>query len=132
MYAIGDVCRILSVKPHVLRYWEQEIPILSPRKDHRGNRIYSEGDLNLLFRIRYLLYEKRYTIEGAREELWRRTRDGAGDPLMTLSLVRADLVSALFLLSSWNERFDEAAIPLYETGARSMKRVENDCDGRQI
>ena len=118
------------MKPHVLRYWEQEIPLLSPRKDHRGNRTYSEGDLNLLFRIRYLLYEKRYTIEGAREELWRRTREGVSDPVMTLSLARADLVSALSLISSWNERFEEAAIPLYEAGASSTMRGDTDHDGR--
>ncbi len=107
MYAIGDVCRILSVKSHVLRYWEQEIPILSPRKDHRGNRVYSDIDLNLLFKIRYLLYEKRYTIEGAREELWRLAPENAVDPLATVSAARSDLVSALSLVSLWRERLHD-------------------------
>lgn len=66
---IGDVCRILEIKPHVLRYWEKEIPEVSPKKDKAGNRIYSPGDVQLLLRIKHFLYSKRFTIEGARQEI---------------------------------------------------------------
>ncbi|HDQ15254.1 MAG TPA: MerR family transcriptional regulator [Sediminispirochaeta sp.] len=69
-YQIGTVCELLDVKPHVLRYWEQEIPILAPRKDEGGRRVYSRRDLDLLMRIKYLLQEKKFTLAGVREKLW--------------------------------------------------------------
>jgi len=69
-YTIGQVCRLLQVKPHVLRYWEQEIPLLAPRKDISGKRLYSFSNIQKLLRVRYLLYEKRFTLEGARNRLW--------------------------------------------------------------
>ena len=47
-YTIGDVCRLLQVRAHVLRYWEREIPILSPRKDDFGRRVYTEADIDEL------------------------------------------------------------------------------------
>ncbi len=69
-YQIGTVCELLDVKPHVLRYWEQELPILSPRKDQAGRRVYSRQELDLLLRIKYLLHEKKFTLAGVREKLW--------------------------------------------------------------
>ena len=54
-FTIGEVCRALEVKPHIVRYWEQEIGILSPSKDLAGRRIYTLGDFQLLFRIKYLV-----------------------------------------------------------------------------
>jgi len=69
-YHIGEVSQLLEIKPHVLRYWEQEIPLLSPRKDEAGRRIYTRQELDMLFRIKYLLQEKKFTLAGAREKLW--------------------------------------------------------------
>jgi len=69
-YQIGTVCELLEVKPHVLRYWEQELPVLSPRKDQAGRRVYSRQELDLLLRIKYLLQKKKYTLAGVREKLW--------------------------------------------------------------
>lgn len=69
-YQIGTVCRLLEVKPHVIRYWEQEIPLLSPRKDEQGRRIYTRQELDLLLRIKYLLQQKKFTLAGVREKLW--------------------------------------------------------------
>lgn len=69
-YQIGTVCKLLDVKPHVLRYWEQEIPLLSPRKDEAGRRIYTRQELDLLLRIKYLLQHKKFTLAGVREKLW--------------------------------------------------------------
>jgi len=69
-YRIGTVCRLLGVKPHVIRYWEQEIPLLSPRKDEQGRRLYSRQELDLLLRIKYLLQQKKFTLAGVREKLW--------------------------------------------------------------
>ncbi|AEJ61134.1 transcriptional regulator, MerR family [Spirochaeta thermophila DSM 6578] len=69
VYTIGEVCRLFNIKPHVLRYWESEIPFLSPKKDAYGRRIYTTADLQVISRIRYLAHEKRYTIEGVRKAL---------------------------------------------------------------
>jgi DNA-binding transcriptional MerR regulator len=69
-YQIGTICRLLEVKPHVIRYWEQEIPLLSPRKDEQGRRVYTRQELDLLFRIKYLLQQKKFTLAGVREKLW--------------------------------------------------------------
>lgn len=66
-YSIGEVSEILDVKKYVLRYWEQEFSSLSPSKNSAGNRVYKDKDIALLKLIKYLLYEKKYTIEGADE-----------------------------------------------------------------
>jgi DNA-binding transcriptional MerR regulator len=58
------------VKTHVLRYWEAEIPLVAPRKDLAGRRVYTEREVALLLRLKRLLHEDRYTIEGARERIW--------------------------------------------------------------
>jgi len=71
---------------------------LSPQKDRNGRRSYSEGDLQILWRIKFLLYEKRYTIEGAKEELWRYAEVPYSDLLLKLSLLRADLLEVKGIL----------------------------------
>ena len=69
-YQIGTVCELLGVKPHVLRYWEQELPILSPPKDQDSPSVYSRQELYLLLRIKYQLQEKKFTLAGVQEKLW--------------------------------------------------------------
>src|SRR6266540_2418084 len=68
-FRIGEVSSMLGVEPYVLRYWETEFPSLSPKKSVSGHRLYRRRDVELLLRIKQLLYEKRYTIEGARQTL---------------------------------------------------------------
>ena len=68
-FKIGDVSEILGVEPYVLRYWETEFSQLSPKKSGTGHRLYRRKDVELLLRIKHLLYEKRFTIEGARQSL---------------------------------------------------------------
>ncbi|HLI86668.1 MAG TPA: MerR family transcriptional regulator [Bryobacteraceae bacterium] len=68
-FKIGEVSEIIGVEPYVLRYWESEFPQLSPKKSGSGHRLYRRKDVELLFRIKHLLYEKRFTIEGARQTL---------------------------------------------------------------
>jgi DNA-binding transcriptional MerR regulator len=63
------VADLLKVEPYVLRYWESEFPKLAPKKSGTGHRLYRRKDVELLLRIKHLLYEKRYTIEGARQSL---------------------------------------------------------------
>lgn len=68
-FKIGEVARLLGVKPHVLRYWETEFPSLRPKKNPSGQRIYARADIDALVEIKNLLYNERYTISGAKRML---------------------------------------------------------------
>ncbi|NOZ62478.1 MAG: MerR family transcriptional regulator [Calditrichaeota bacterium] len=68
-YSISEVSEITSVKPHVLRYWETEFDELKPAKNRAGNRIYRLNDIKLIFLIKKLLYEDKFTIEGTKKKL---------------------------------------------------------------
>jgi DNA-binding transcriptional MerR regulator len=68
-YKIGEACKELDIQPYVLRYWETEFPALSPSKSKSGQRVYSAEDLELIRRIKELLYEEGYTIAGAKKKL---------------------------------------------------------------
>jgi DNA-binding transcriptional MerR regulator len=65
-YSISEVSRLTGLEPYVLRYWETEFEELKPQKNRAGNRIYSNRDIKFILRIKELLREKRYTIEGAK------------------------------------------------------------------
>lgn len=68
-YSISEVGEITGLKQYVLRFWETEFPELKPSKNRAGNRIYKRSDIKLIFLIKKLLYEDKYTIEGARQKL---------------------------------------------------------------
>ena len=68
-FRIGEVARLAAIKPYVLRFWETEFPALDPKKSGTGHRLYRRKDVQLVFDIKRLLYEKRFTIEGARKFL---------------------------------------------------------------
>lgn len=70
-YSIGEVSGLVDLKQYVLRYWETEFPMLRPQKNRAGNRKYRKKDIDLVLRIKNLLYNKKYTIAGAREKLRR-------------------------------------------------------------
>jgi len=67
--SISEVADLVGVKQHVLRYWETQFSMLRPRKNRAGNRMYRPDEVKLLLRIRELLYDRRYTIAGARRSL---------------------------------------------------------------
>lgn len=68
-YKIGEACKELGIQPYVLRYWETEFPALAPSKSRSGQRVYSEKELEIIKRIKQLLYEEGYTIAGAKKKL---------------------------------------------------------------
>jgi DNA-binding transcriptional MerR regulator len=68
-YSISEVARITGLEPYVLRYWEKEFPILKPKKNRGGNRIYTEKDIDLVNRIKHLRSKEKLTIAGARTKL---------------------------------------------------------------
>jgi len=91
-YTIGEVAEMLSVKPHVLRYWEQEIPFLAPRKGITGRREYSAREVRMLLRLKHLLHENRYTVEGARQRLWEEIEAVPPGVQTLLAEIRDDLL----------------------------------------
>jgi DNA-binding transcriptional MerR regulator len=68
-FRIGEVCELMGVQPHVLRYWETEFPMLAPQKNRAGQRVYRRKDVEMVMRIRELLYEEKFTIAGAKKKL---------------------------------------------------------------
>ncbi len=77
LYAIGEVGRLTALKPFVLRYWETEFPMLQPLKSPGGRRRYRQEDVDMVFRIKRLLYDEGFTIAGARRHL--REHNGANE-----------------------------------------------------
>jgi DNA-binding transcriptional MerR regulator len=73
-FRIGEVSRLAGIKPYVLRFWETEFPLLGPRKSSTGQRLYRRKDVELVLEIKRLLYEQRFTIEGARNLLDARSK----------------------------------------------------------
>jgi DNA-binding transcriptional MerR regulator len=69
LYRIGEVSRLSELKPFVLRYWETEFPMLEPVKSPSGHRMYRQEDVDMVFKIKRLLYDEGFTIAGARRHL---------------------------------------------------------------
>ncbi len=94
-WSIGEVARLLGVKPHVLRYWESELPLLSPKKGLSGRREYSANEVRLLMRFRHLLYDRKFTIEGAKKQMWEDLGSVDPDISARFARIRSDLIEAL-------------------------------------
>ena len=75
-YSIGEVCDLTGLKPHVLRYWETQFGVLHPTKNRAGNRVYRPKEIEIILLVKHLLYEKKYTIEGANNRLVEMRRAG--------------------------------------------------------
>jgi len=73
-YRIGEVARLTSLRPSILRYWETEFSVLQPHKSRSGQRLYTRKELDLVFDIRKLLYSEKLTIEGARRAMAKRSK----------------------------------------------------------
>jgi DNA-binding transcriptional MerR regulator len=80
-FKIGEAARLCAVKPYVLRYWETEFRSIKPHKTRSQQRLYRRKDLELLLKIRHLLYDERFTIEGARARLRELGDDEPAAPL---------------------------------------------------
>ncbi len=65
-FRIGEVARLTGIQPYILRYWESEFPLLQPKKSGTGQRLYRKRDIELIVKIKELLYDQRYTIAGAK------------------------------------------------------------------
>ena len=91
-YRIGEVEQITDVPAYVLRYWESEFKLLRPKKNPAGQRLYRKKDIELVLRIKGLLYDERLTLEGAKKRL---RGEGRSTSQMDLGLREAGLETAL-------------------------------------
>ncbi len=86
-YSISEVSDMVGVKPHVLRYWETQFKMLRPKKGRGGARMYRKREVEILFQVKQLLYDQRFTIAGARRKL---LDDRSSRDQMELSFSRTD------------------------------------------
>lgn len=75
-YSIGEVCDLTGLKPHVLRYWETQFKVLHPSKNRAGNRVYRPKEVQVVLLVKHLLYEQKFTIDGANQRLIEMRRSG--------------------------------------------------------
>jgi len=99
-FTIGEVSELCSVKPHVLRYWEQEFPQLKPVKRRGNRRYYQRQDVLLIRQIRSLLYEQGYTIGGARQRMSDTPTDAQDERKQLIKQMIAELEEVLKVLRS--------------------------------
>jgi DNA-binding transcriptional MerR regulator len=97
-FRIGEVSRILGVKPYVLRYWEYEFPTLRPRRADSRQRTYRKEDIQTLGEIKRLLYEEKLTIEGAKKRLKSAKKTGTTDHDKLLQDIKEELAQLLKIL----------------------------------
>jgi DNA-binding transcriptional MerR regulator len=90
-FRIGEVSQLVGVEPYVLRYWESEFPGLSPKKSSTGQRMFRRKDVELLLNIKHLLYDEKFTIEGARKAL---RAAKAADPIVAIPARQEELFPA--------------------------------------
>lgn len=103
-YKIGEVSRIVGVEPYILRYWESEFSFLKPRRNKSGQRVYVRNDLDLINRIKKMLYEERYTISGVKKKfgegfMMRGRKTAAVPSAEVIERVKKELRGILDLLS---------------------------------
>ena len=97
-FSIGEVSEITNLPAYVLRFWEDKFPFLRPQKSRGGHRRYQKKDIELILKIKELLYDRGYTIEGARKELeGGKSREGRDIP--ELSWVKEEIKSIIDILS---------------------------------
>ncbi len=101
-FTIGEVSELCAVKPHVLRYWEQEFPQLEPVKRRGNRRYYQRTDVDIIRTIYSLLYEQGFTIGGARQQLdqMRGKRDSVKSQVLDIKGLIGDLEVAAAILKS--------------------------------
>ncbi len=106
-FSIGEVCEMTSLKPHVLRYWESQFRFLNPAKNRSGNRVYQRREVDLIMLVKHLLYDDKYTIEGARQRVEQHRKGGdlksvarGALTLQALEALESDLKDLAKLLAS--------------------------------
>lgn len=104
-YSMGEVSKLTGLAPHVLRNWEKNFPDLNPNKNSAGNRAYKESEVELLFRIKELLMDKKYTSEGVNTILKGETEEiSEPDKLEMNAQIKRDLTEMRVFLNNLLEK----------------------------
>ena len=104
-YSIGEAEELTGIKSHILRYWEEVIPGFAPKKDLGGRSIYTERDIDLILRLKYLINERKFTIEGARDEILRETMnyDSKAEVLDSIRQIRSELSQMYMIIRKYRK-----------------------------
>lgn len=122
-FRIGEVCDLIKVQPHVLRYWETEFPMLAPQKNRAGQRVYRRKDVEMVVRIHNLLYEEKFTIAGARKRLLEETKKGAAPRLKANVREKVNEVERVELQTDIFDTNDEELMEFEEPAVTSVKET---------
>ena len=122
-FRIGEVARLAGIKPYVLRFWETEFPALDPKKSGTGHRLYRRKNVQMVLEIKRLLYEKRYTIEGARKFLETRSKDSAPAPAVPSGAAKRSKPAAT--PQPTQTGFFDVPSPLLETVRQELREIVN-------
>jgi DNA-binding transcriptional MerR regulator len=98
-FKIGEVSRITEIPAHVLRFWETEFPRIHPKRTPSGQRLYTKNDVQLILQIKELLYQKKFTIQGARQRLESKQSKSPAATASVLDDIRAELKNIRDLLA---------------------------------
>lgn len=112
-FRIGDVAELIGVKPYVLRYWESEFSMISPQKSSSGQRVYRRSDVETVLMIKHLLYEERYSVEGAKKRIKELRKEGE------LKVFKEEAVAA-----TTQEEIDVQAGEISSSGSMPESRKE--------
>ena len=99
-YSIGEIEELTQIKQNVLRYWETVIPGFAPRKDLGGRRVYTERDFEIVLRLKHLIYDRKFTIEGARNEILHESQayETHAEAMNAIRELRRDLTELYFTI----------------------------------
>ena len=101
-FSIGEIEKLTGIKAHILRYWEEVVPSLTPQKDLGGRRTYSQRDVQIILRLKHLIQEKKFTIEGARNQLIAEMNmsESVADLMQNINQIKGDLLNIYKLIQS--------------------------------
>ena len=122
-FRIGEVARLAGIKPYVLRFWETEFPALDPKKSGTGHRLYRRKEVQLVLEIKRLLYEKRYTIEGARKFLEARSKTGEAAAAAAAGASKRSPVKQAAPGKQAQAGFFDVPSPLLETVRNELREI---------
>lgn len=125
--SLGEVCRLLDLRPHVVRYWEQTIPLFEPEKNFSGRRTYGEREIHLLYRLKYLVQERKFTLEGALQALLEESEDRFANTKANIQAIRRVLLEIRETLETtetlWQKIHSGVALPGQEHLERILLRL---------
>jgi len=108
-FSIGEIEKLTGIKAHILRYWEEVVPSLTPQKDLGGRRTYSQRDVQIILRLKHLIQEKKFTIEGARNQLISEMdmSESVANLVQNINQIKGDLLDLYKLIQNRKAQYQE-------------------------